>query len=84
MPWFWISFPATYNMTHFKTAGLEVPKTSAELEAALEQAKAAGETPLMMGNSDGTMALHTYFNVSDQPAQHVGAAYVGSGHHPSA
>src|SRR5712691_11407057 len=23
VPWFWISFPATYNMTHFKSAGLE-------------------------------------------------------------
>jgi multiple sugar transport system substrate-binding protein len=31
IPWFWISFPATYNMTHFKQAGLEVPKTWAEL-----------------------------------------------------
>jgi len=27
VPWFWISFPATYNMAHFKRAGLEVPKT---------------------------------------------------------
>ena len=31
VPWFWISFPATYNMTHFKKAGLETPKTWAEL-----------------------------------------------------
>ena len=31
VPWFWISFPATYNMTHFKQAGLQVPKTWAEL-----------------------------------------------------
>src|SRR5439155_1521045 len=31
VPWFWISFPATYNMTHFKQAGLETPKTWAEL-----------------------------------------------------
>lgn len=31
VPWFWISFPATYNMTHFKKAGLEAPKTWAEL-----------------------------------------------------
>src|SRR5499433_2177184 len=29
--WFWISFPATYNMAHFKKAGLEYPKTWAEL-----------------------------------------------------
>jgi multiple sugar transport system substrate-binding protein len=31
VPWFWISFPATYNMVHFKKAGLEVPKTWDEL-----------------------------------------------------
>ena len=31
IPWFWISFPATYNMTHFKKAGLEYPKTWDEL-----------------------------------------------------
>src|SRR5215510_7933754 len=27
VPWFWVSFPATYNMVHFKNAGLEYPKT---------------------------------------------------------
>ena len=26
VPWFWISFPATYNMAHFKKAGLEVAR----------------------------------------------------------
>ena len=31
VPWFWVSFPATYNMTHFKRAGLEYPKTWDEL-----------------------------------------------------
>lgn len=31
VPWFWISFPATYNVAHFKKAGLEVPKTWDEL-----------------------------------------------------
>src|SRR2546428_6436523 len=31
VPWFWISFPATYNMTHFKKAGLEYPKRCDEL-----------------------------------------------------
>jgi multiple sugar transport system substrate-binding protein len=31
VPWFWISFPATYNMTHFKQAGVQTPKTWAEL-----------------------------------------------------
>jgi multiple sugar transport system substrate-binding protein len=31
VPWFWISFPATYNMAHFKKAGLEYPKSWDEL-----------------------------------------------------
>jgi multiple sugar transport system substrate-binding protein len=31
VPWFWISFPATYNQAHYKTAGLEPPKTWDEL-----------------------------------------------------
>jgi len=31
IPWFWISFPATYNETHFMKAGLQTPKTWAEL-----------------------------------------------------
>src|SRR5213593_286959 len=31
VPWFWVSFPGTYNMAHFKKAGLEHPKTWDEL-----------------------------------------------------
>jgi multiple sugar transport system substrate-binding protein len=31
VPWFWISFPATYNMAHFKKASVEVPKTWADV-----------------------------------------------------
>jgi multiple sugar transport system substrate-binding protein len=32
MPWFWVSFPATYNQAHFKKAGFDShPKTWAEL-----------------------------------------------------
>jgi len=31
VPWFWISFPATYNMAHYKKAGFETPKTWDEL-----------------------------------------------------
>src|SRR4030095_765775 len=26
VPWYWVSFPATYNMAHFSKAGLEPPK----------------------------------------------------------
>jgi multiple sugar transport system substrate-binding protein len=31
VPWFWVSFPASYNMAHFKKAGVEPPKTWDEL-----------------------------------------------------
>jgi multiple sugar transport system substrate-binding protein len=31
VPWFWVSFPATYNMAHFRKAGLEPPRTWDEL-----------------------------------------------------
>lgn len=31
VPWFWVSFPASYNMAHFKKAGVEYPKTWDEL-----------------------------------------------------
>jgi multiple sugar transport system substrate-binding protein len=31
VPWFWVSFPGTYNMAHFKKAGVEYPKTWDEL-----------------------------------------------------
>jgi len=31
IPWFWVSFPGTYNQAHFRAAGLEPPKTWAEL-----------------------------------------------------
>jgi multiple sugar transport system substrate-binding protein len=31
-PWFWVSFPATYNMAHYKKAGFEVPTTWDELQ----------------------------------------------------
>ncbi len=57
-----------YNKEKLQQLGLEVPKSLDELEAAMEKAKAAGEVGLMMGNNDGTMALHTYFNVGNQIA----------------
>ncbi|MGH7332440.1 MAG: ABC transporter substrate-binding protein [Candidatus Rokuibacteriota bacterium] len=31
VPWFWVSFPASYNEAHFKKAGLPTPKTWDEL-----------------------------------------------------
>jgi multiple sugar transport system substrate-binding protein len=36
VPWYWVAFPATYNMAHYRKAGLEYPKTWDEL---LKQSK---------------------------------------------
>jgi multiple sugar transport system substrate-binding protein len=63
VPWFWISFPATYNMAHFKKAGLEYPKTWAEL---LQH----GKTLKKQGNPVGIAISHcgdsvtTYWSIA--------------------
>jgi multiple sugar transport system substrate-binding protein len=31
VPWYWVAFPATYNMAHFRKAGLEYPRSWDEL-----------------------------------------------------
>jgi raffinose/stachyose/melibiose transport system substrate-binding protein len=54
-----------YNKEKFAAAGIEVPKTFAEFEAALETLKAAGETPIMYGNLDGWPAIHTYGEIQN-------------------
>ena len=51
VPWFWISFPATYNMAHFKKAGFEHPKSWDEL---LKQGKALKK----QGNPVGIAISH--------------------------
>ena len=52
VPWFWVSFPATYNMAHFSKAGLEPPKTWDEL---LKQGKVLKK----QGNPIGIAISHT-------------------------
>lgn len=52
-----------YNKEIFANAGVEVPKTFGEFEAALETLKAAGETPIMFGNLDGWPAIHTFSEI---------------------
>ena len=52
MPWYWVSFPATYNMAHFRKAGLEPPKTWDEL---LKQGKVLKK----QGNPIGIAISHT-------------------------
>ena len=51
VPWFWISFPATYNMAHFKKAGFEHPKSWDDL---LKQGKALKK----QGNPVGIAISH--------------------------
>jgi multiple sugar transport system substrate-binding protein len=51
VPWFWISFPATYNMAHYKKAGFETPKTWDEL---LKQGKVLKK----QGNPVGIAVSH--------------------------
>ena len=52
-----------YNKEIFANAGVAVPKTFADFEAALETLKASGETPIMFGNLDGWPAIHTYSEI---------------------
>ncbi|MBK8047906.1 MAG: extracellular solute-binding protein [Anaerolineales bacterium] len=49
-----------YNKDKFAAAGIEVPKTFAEFEAALAKLKEAGETPIAFGDLDGWPAIHTF------------------------
>lgn len=57
-----------YNVEKLKSLGLEVPKTFAELEASFGKAKAAGLTPILLGNKDGWPSLHVYFTINDNIA----------------
>ncbi len=45
VPWFWVSFPASYNLAHFKKAGVEPPKTWDDLLRVGKTLKKQG-TPL--------------------------------------
>jgi len=52
VPWFWVSFPASYNMAHFKKAGVEPPKTWDELLR-------VGKTLKKQGTPVGIAVSHT-------------------------
>lgn len=49
-----------YNKTKLESLGLTPPKTLDELTAALSAAKAAGETPIVLGNSDKGSAMQAF------------------------
>ncbi len=49
-----------YNKAQLDQAGVEVPETFEELQAALAQLEEADLTPIAFGNSEGWPAIHTY------------------------
>ena len=49
-----------YNKKMFSDAGIAIPATFAELEAAFDTLKTAGVTPLVFGNLDKWPAIHIY------------------------
>src|SRR5207248_3048503 len=64
MPWFWVSFPGTYNMAHFKKAGFDgPPKTWEEL---LKQGKVLKKqgNPVGIAISHCSDAHSTYWSVA--------------------
>ena len=64
VPWFWISFPATYNMAHFKKAGFETPpKTWADLQRMGKTLKKQGN-PVGIPISHCSDAHSTYWSVA--------------------
>jgi raffinose/stachyose/melibiose transport system substrate-binding protein len=53
-----------YNVRKLAALGVDVPKSFAELEEALDTAKRAGETPIMLGNKAQWPGLHLFYLVS--------------------
>ena len=62
VPWHWNSFPANYNMAHFKKAGLESPKTWTELLKHGKLLKAQGH-PVGIAISHSNDANTTFSSV---------------------
>jgi len=64
VPWFWVSFPGTYNMAHFKKAGFEhPPKTWDELLRQGKVLKKQGN-PVGIPISHCSDAHSTYWSVA--------------------
>lgn len=69
-----------YNTGKLEALGLEIPQTWAEFTEALQSAKDAGETPLMLGNLEGWPAGHVFGPVQGAyvPADEVTALGLGN------
>jgi raffinose/stachyose/melibiose transport system substrate-binding protein len=55
-----------YNPAELQRLGIAVPTTWEEFEAALAAARAAGVTPMQLGNVEGWPALHVFGMVQNQ------------------
>jgi raffinose/stachyose/melibiose transport system substrate-binding protein len=55
-----------YNKAKFASLGLKIPKTFAQFEQALAKAKAGGETPIQLGDSDQWPLLHASYLIIPQ------------------
>jgi raffinose/stachyose/melibiose transport system substrate-binding protein len=62
-----------YNPAELQRLGVAVPTTWEQFEAALGAVKAAGTTPIALGNVEGWPALHVFGTVQDQlvPADQI-------------
>jgi raffinose/stachyose/melibiose transport system substrate-binding protein len=62
-----------YNPAELQRLGVAVPTTWEQFEAALATVKAAGTTPIALGNVEGWPALHVFGTVQDQlvPADQI-------------
>jgi raffinose/stachyose/melibiose transport system substrate-binding protein len=58
-----------YNKAKLDDLGLGIPRTLEEFEAALEKAKAAGETPIQFGNLDQWPGIHEFQAVQNGVAE---------------
>jgi raffinose/stachyose/melibiose transport system substrate-binding protein len=54
-----------YNVGKLRALGIGVPATLDELEAALETARRAGETPIMLGNKAQWPGMHLFYLLCD-------------------
>ncbi|WP_327085029.1 extracellular solute-binding protein [Nonomuraea sp. NBC_01738] len=68
-----------YNKAKLTKLGLQPPKTWPEFEDALAKAKAAGETPMQLGNLDKWPAIHVFGTVQGQHVPKDQIATLGFG-----
>jgi len=62
-----------YSKSKLDDLGIEVPRTTADMETALQKAAAAGEVPIQFGNKEGWPGIHDFGFVQNQfvPAEEI-------------